>query len=81
MVLVSAIIIISPVVSPGDGIELFLACRVPKHQTDLLPSDPQLLLQEVHPDCLFVTLCESPATVSLDHARLSHCSISDNDNL
>merc|ERR1719483_2013998 len=71
----------STVIGFGDCIKLLLAGSVPQHQPHFLPVNSQLLLQEVHSNCLLITFSESPATVALDHARFSNCTIPDNPNL
>ena len=52
-------------------------CPVYEKKLDI----PEMLFQEVHPDCFLVSFGECAPTVTLDQTRLSHGTISHNHNL
>ena len=55
----------------------FKECPVYEKKLDI----PEMLFQEVHPDCFLVSFGECAPTVTLDQTRLSHGTISHNHNL
>ena len=72
----------TPVVSAGDGVELFLAGSVPQHQPDLFTAvDVDDTLEKVNTDGFFVRGSKDALAVASNETGLTDSAISDNNDL